>query len=97
MAAKRLRAPRQAQTPGYPDHAATPQRFWESAPFRTTVQGIAFDVALALALLLYTATSGDAVDWRLLLGSLAKTLVMTAASSFMKRVKPRQLTDRAAG
>lgn len=92
---KRLRAPRSALTPG-PDHAAAPQRFWESAPFRTTVQGISIDVALAVALVIYGATSGDAVDWKLLGALLIKTLLMTVASSFMKRVKPRQLTDRAA-
>lgn len=82
-------------TPG-PDHAAAPVRFWEQAPFRTAVQGTAIDVLLAVCLLVVMALSGESVDWAWLLLALAKTILMTAASSIMKRVKPRQLTDRAA-
>lgn len=95
MVAKRLRSPGPGND-GIPQHAAAPQRFWESAPFRTAVQGVAIDVILALALLIVQATSGETVDWRLLLAMLGKTLVYTAASGVMKRVKPRKLTDRAA-
>lgn len=81
---------------GVPQHAARSTRLWENPAIRTTIQGIAFDVALAVALLIYTATSGDSVDWRLLLASLVKTVLMTAASSYMKRVKPRQSADTTA-
>lgn len=93
---KRLRAYKPSSaTPG-PDHAAAPTRFWESAPFRTVVTGVAIDVLIAVCLLLVVAMSGESVDWLWLLAALGKTILMTAASAVLKRVKPRQLTDRAA-
>lgn len=84
-----------ALTPG-PDHAATPQPFWESGPFRTTVQGVAIDVLLAICLLIVTSLSSDSVDWWWLLVALGKTFLMAIASSIMKRVRPRQVPDQAA-
>lgn len=96
MAAKRLRAPSRSQLTPSPDHAAAPQPFWESAEFRTAVQGVALDVTLAVCLLIVQATSSDTVDWKWLLYSLGKTVLMTAAAAVMKRVKPRQATDPSA-
>lgn len=81
-------------TPG-PDHSATPARFWESAPFRTVVTGVAIDILIALCLLIVMALSSDSVDWLWLLVALGKTALMTLASGILKRVKPRQVTDRA--
>lgn len=74
--------------PGQADHAAPTSYFWNNAAFRTAVQGIALDLLLALALVVFQATSGDHVDWRLLGLSLLRTALQTLASSVMKRVKP---------
>jgi hypothetical protein len=87
--------PRSKITPG-PDHAAEPVRFWESAPFRTIVTGVSIDILIALCLLVVMAMSNETVDWLWLLAALGKTFLMTLASGILKRVKPRQLTDRAA-
>lgn len=76
-----------ALTPG-PDHAAPPAGLLASLPFRTLVQGLALDVLLAVCLVVYDASSGDAVDWRLLGLALVRTVLQTGASSVMKRLKP---------
>ena len=95
MAPKRLRAPRMVDpgNDGIPQHAADAPPFWESPEFRTAFQGILIDVAVALALLVYQATSAEAVDWRLLALSLARTAVQTVASGIMKRLRPREGPD----
>ncbi len=74
-------------TPG-PDHDAPATGLLASLPFRTLLQGLALDVLLAVCLVVYDATSGDAVDWRLLGLALMRTVLQTAASSLMRRLKP---------
>lgn len=75
---------------GIPQHAAPASRgILSSLPGRTIIQGIAVDILLALALVVYESTSrGEDVDWRLLAGLLLKTAMMTLASAIMRRVKP---------
>lgn len=58
--------------------------------FRTLLQGLAFDVAAALCIVLYTAFSnasgwGD-VQWALLGFTLAKTFVVSGLSYLMRTV-----------
>ena len=74
-------------TPGG-THKAAASGPLSSLPWRTTIQGVGVDVLLAVCLLSVEATSSAAVDWRLLLLSLAKTVLMTLASSVMRRVRP---------
>lgn len=76
------------QTPGEPDHAAPATGPLASLPLRTVLQGISIDVLIALCLVIYTATSSDHVDWRLIPLALAKTALMTLASAVMKRLRP---------
>jgi hypothetical protein len=78
-------------TPG-PDHAAPVPASTgplSSLPIRTLLQGVAVDVLLAVCLVVFESVAGgEAVDWRLLLVLVGKTVLMTVASSIMKRVKP---------
>lgn len=74
-------------TPG-PDHAAPATGIWASLPFRTFLQGLGTDVAIAMLFVLYDGLNSAAVDYRLLVISVLKTGVMTALSYIMKRVKP---------
>ena len=58
--------------------------------FRTLLQGLAFDVAAALVIVLYTAFSnasgwGD-IQWALLGFTLAKTFVVSGLSYLMRTV-----------
>lgn len=58
--------------------------------FRTLLQGLAFDVAAALCIVLYTAFSsaggwGD-LEWALLGFTLVKTFVVTGLSYLMRTV-----------
>lgn len=75
---------------GVGQHAAPARTgILSSLPGRTIIQGVLVDVLLALALVVYEATSrGEAVNWNLLWGLVLKTVLMTVASSIMKRVKP---------
>jgi len=56
---------------------------------RTFLQGLAIDLALALAMLLFTvfieANSWGDIEWYTLAFSFAKTIVTTAASFVMRR------------
>lgn len=81
---------------GIPQHAATPSPIWESGPVRTAIQGVATDVGVAVAFIVYDAMNSDDVDWRLLGITVGKTVLMTAASWVMKRYKPRSTGDTAA-
>lgn len=58
--------------------------------FRTLIQGLAFDVAAALCIVLYTAFSaaqgwGD-LEWALLGFTVAKTFVVSGLSYLMRTV-----------
>jgi hypothetical protein len=75
-------------TPGVADHAANPEADARNRALRTFLQGLALDVALAVALIVYSATSAEHVEWRLLLLTLAKTAVQTAASYVMRKLSP---------
>lgn len=62
----------------------------DSPAFRTFIEGVAIDVALALCLVVVAATTSDHVDWRVL-GALAlKTVLHTMAASVLKRLRPVQ-------
>ncbi len=76
------------QTPGRPDHAAPATGLLASLPFRTFLQGLGLDLLLAIALVILAATETETVDWRLLGFALVRTVLQTAASSVMKRLKP---------
>lgn len=76
-----------ARTPG-PDHAAKATGIWANAPFRTVVQGVATDVGVAVAFVVYDSLNSGATDYRLLFLSVLKTALMTGASYVMKRKKP---------
>lgn len=71
-----------------PDHAAARTGLLASLPGRTFVQGLGVDLAVAGALVVYDAMNESSVDWRLLGLTLGKTLLMTAASAVMRRLKP---------
>jgi hypothetical protein len=79
-------------TPGVADHAASPEADARNRAFRTFLQGLALDVLLAVALIVYGATSSDHVEWRLLLLTVAKTAVQTAASYVMRKLSPPATT-----
>jgi uncharacterized membrane protein YvlD (DUF360 family) len=74
-------------TPG-PDHAAPATGILATLPGRTVVQGIAVDVLLAICLVVYTTISENGLNWALIWTLIVKTVLMTVASSVMKRVKP---------
>ena len=77
---------------GEADHASPARGLMASLPFRTALQGLGTDVAVAVALVIYDATQSDQVDWRLLGASVLKTAVMTGASYVMKRKRPPVLS-----
>lgn len=70
------------------DHAAPANSLLSNLPFRTVLQGLATDVLVALAFVIYETVSSDNVDWRLLGITLLKTVLMTVASYVMKKAKP---------
>lgn len=74
--------------PGIPDHAAPATGLLSSLPFRTFLQGIGTDVALAVCFVVYDALQNETVDYRLLLITVLKTAIMTALSYVMKKTKP---------
>lgn len=76
-----------ARTPG-PDHAAKATGIWANLPFRTAVQGLAYDVGITVCFFVYDGLNNSEVDYRFLLLSTLKTAVMTALSYIMKRAKP---------
>lgn len=74
---------------GQPDHgepAAT--GVLSSLPWRTFLQGIALDLVLAICFIVYEAMQAQEPQWRLLLLSLVKTVLMTLASSIMRYFRP---------
>lgn len=73
------------QTPGRADHAADPNADARSRALRTFLQGLALDVLLAVCLVVYEAMTAAEPDWRLLLLTLAKTVLTTAAAYVMRR------------
>lgn len=73
---------------GIPQHAAATTGLLASLPGRTIVQGVLVDVLLALCLVLYNWASSDNLEWTILWALVVKSLVMTGASSIMKRLKP---------
>lgn len=73
---------------GVADHAPKRKRWWNSLPFRTFIQGLATDVGIVVCLALVELASSDHVDWWVWLITLGKTVLMTAASYIMKRLKP---------
>lgn len=52
---------------------------------RTFLQGLAIDIAVAVSLVLYNATSSDEVSWQLIPLSLARSVIQTAAAYVMRR------------
>lgn len=73
---------------GIPQHAAAATGLLASLPGRTIIQGVLVDVLLSICLVLYDSLSDENLNWNLLWGLLAKTALMTLASSIMRRVKP---------
>lgn len=77
-----------------PEHAApepyekAPEADARNRALRTFLQGLAVDVLLAVCLVAYDALQSDAPDWRLLLLTLLKTALMTAASYVMRKLQP---------
>jgi hypothetical protein len=53
---------------------------------RTFLQGLALDVGVAVALVVYDVTNDDQPDYRLMLATIGKTVLMTAAA-FVMRLK----------
>lgn len=53
---------------------------------RVFLQGLALDVLLAVALVVYDATQSAEVDYRLLGAALLRTVLQSAASYVMRRV-----------
>lgn len=76
--------------PGVADHAApTPGGWLESLPIRTFLQGLGTDVAAAVAIVVYDSLqSGENIDYRWLLLTIGKTILMTGASYVMKKFRP---------
>jgi hypothetical protein len=66
----------------------SPNRWLDSLPGRTVIQGILIDVLLTVSFVLYDALSHDNVNWKLLGVLVGKTALMALASSIMKRVRP---------
>lgn len=58
---------------------------------RTFAQGLALDVLAAVALLVLDALGAGAVDWRLLLLSLGRTVAQTVAAYVMRKLTPALL------
>lgn len=54
--------------------------------WRTLLQGLAIDIAVAIGFVLYDALQSDAPDYRLLLLSLGKTVLQVCAA-FLMRLK----------
>lgn len=52
---------------------------------RSFIQGLAVDVGVAVAFVVYDATSSDEPDYRLLWATLIKTALQTAAAYVMRR------------
>ena len=80
-----------SNVPGRADHAAAPADgggLWSSLPFRTVVQGVATDAAVAVGFVVYDALDEGDVDWRWLGVTVGKTVLMTVASWAMRRFKP---------
>lgn len=73
------------QTPGEPDHASDPTADARNRALRTFLQGLGVDLLLAICLVASEAMTAAQPDWRLLLLTLAKTAVTTAASYVMRR------------
>jgi hypothetical protein len=63
-------------------------RWLDSLPGRTVIQGILIDVLLTVSFVLYDALSHDNVNWKLLGVLVGKTALMALASSIMKYVRP---------
>jgi hypothetical protein len=73
---------------GVPQHAADPEGDARNRALRTFLQGLAVDVLLTVALVVYDATSSENVQWRLIPLLLAKSVLTSAASYVMRKVKP---------
>lgn len=55
---------------------------------RTFVQGLLIDALVAVCLVVVDALNQEEVDWRLLILTIAKTVLMTAASYVMRKLAP---------
>jgi hypothetical protein len=73
---------------GVAQHAASPEGDARNRALRTFLQGLAVDVLLTVALVVYDATSSENVQWRLIPLLLAKSVLTSAASYVMRKVKP---------
>lgn len=74
--------------PGQADHSAAPEADARNRALRTFLQGLAIDVLLAVCLVVYQGLESESVDYRLLLLTLLKTALMTAASYVMRKLSP---------
>ena len=74
------------QIPGVPDHAAPDDA--RNRAIRTFVQGLVIDALVAVCLVVVDALNQEVVDWRLLVLTAAKTVLMTAASYVMRKLAP---------
>lgn len=75
-------------TPG-PDHSVTgPEADARNRAIRTFVQGLLLDLVVALALSVYSATTAEEVEWKLLALTLLKTAAQTAAAYVMRKLSP---------
>lgn len=68
------------------EKAAQLERDARNRALRTFLQGLALDIGVAVALLVYDAVQADQPDYRLLLASLIKTVLQVAASYVMRRL-----------
>jgi len=73
---------------GRADHGDNSSADARNRALRTFLQGLVLDVLLAVALVVYTAVSAGEVDWRLLAAALVRTVLQTAASYVMRKLKP---------
>jgi hypothetical protein len=66
--------------------AAALSRDARNRALRTFLQGLALDVAVAVSMVVYDAVQSAQPDYRLLLLTLAKTVLQTGASYVMRRL-----------
>ena len=74
--------------PGVADHAVDPTADARDRALRTFLQGLAIDVLIAVALVVYNAVSADSVEWALIPLAIAKSALVAAASYVMRKLKP---------
>lgn len=75
-------------TPG-PDHSVRgPEADARNRAIRTFAQGLLLDLLVAVALVVYSATSADEVEWKLLALTLLKTAAQTVAAYVMRKLSP---------